>query len=231
VKKKEHISEEQLNAFVDGELEADEEGRVFNEAERSEELEKRLCQQRKLKELVQYAYRDVPEPTRLRERKPSGRSKLRMAAAAMVLLFVGASMGVLGWNYLGPGGTTPVPAAVAARESFLLHVTSGNPAEMKRALDKAGELLASSSPGSPRNVEVVANEKGLNLLRSDKTRFAREISRLSDESVVFYACSRAIRILEEKGVKVHLVPEANSEYTALERVVMRMQDGWQYIKI
>ena len=64
MKKDENISEEQLNAFIDGELESEEINSVFDEAEQSDDLDGRLCQQRKLKELVKHAYRDVPEPSR-----------------------------------------------------------------------------------------------------------------------------------------------------------------------
>lgn len=231
MKEKDKISEEQLNAFIDGELDSEEESRIFSESEHSTELDQRLCQQRKLKELVQHAYRDVPEPPRLRRGKPTGVNRFRLATAAAVLLLVGASAGIYLQKIAGAGDAANPAGAVAATENYLLHVVSGDPAEMKRALDKAGELLSSSSKGKPRQVEVVANEKGLNLLRSDMTQFSSEISALSDDSVVFYACSRAIRLLEEKGVKVHLVPEANSDYTALDRVVVRLNDGWQYVKI
>ena len=102
---------------------------------------------------------------------------------------------------------------------------------MKLALQQAKELLDAAEPGKPRQVEVVANERGLDLLRSDVTPFSDEISALSDESVIFYACSKAIQRLEEKGIEVRLVPEAIPGYTALDRVVIRMKDGWQYIKI
>ena len=64
MKKEDHISEEQLNAFVDGELDSEEISCLFDEAEQSAELDQRLCQQRKLKELVKHAYQDVPEPRR-----------------------------------------------------------------------------------------------------------------------------------------------------------------------
>ena len=77
----------------------------------------------------------------------------------------------------------------------------------------------------------MANDKGLNLLRSDITPFSRKISALANHNVIFYACSKAIQRLEEKGIEVHLVPEAIPGYTALDRVVIRMKDGWQYIKI
>jgi intracellular sulfur oxidation DsrE/DsrF family protein len=82
-----------------------------------------------------------------------------------------------------------------------------------------------------RHVEIIANEQGLNLLRRDITPYAREIAALQENDVVFYACSRSIQRLEEKGVSVELVPYTNADYTALDRVVSRMQEGWLYEKI
>ena len=49
--------------------------------------------------------------------------------------------------------------------------------------------------------------------------------------MLFFACSRAIERLERQGISVRLVPEANTRYTALDRVVLRLQDGWAYEKI
>jgi intracellular sulfur oxidation DsrE/DsrF family protein len=92
-------------------------------------------------------------------------------------------------------------------------------------------LLASSPDDGVRQVEIVANEQGIDLLRSDVTQFATEISVLQDNDVVFYACSKTIERLEEHGVEVRLVPHTIVEYTALDRVVSRMQEGWQYEKI
>jgi intracellular sulfur oxidation DsrE/DsrF family protein len=236
VKKDEHISEEQLNAFVDSELDSEEKGSVLSAAERSPELDNRLCQHRKLKELVQHAYRDVPEPGGLGVGHDSRNRNLLVAAVAGVMLFVGLASGMLIQNHFSNNievisatgsSVSPIPAS----ENYLVHVTSGDPVKMKMALSKASELLSSARAGHPRQVEVVANDKGLNLLRTDTTLFSTEISALAERNVVFYACSRAIRLLEEKGIEVHLVPEASSEFTALDRVLVRMTDGWNYIKI
>jgi intracellular sulfur oxidation DsrE/DsrF family protein len=235
--KDDKISEEQLNAFLDGELESEERSCLFNEAERSADLDQRLCQQRKLKELVQHAYKNVPAPKRrLAERRtPTGMAGLAMVAT--LLLTIGVTTGMFMRGYLDPtphpGGNTATSntQSVAAMENYILHVISGEPEEMKRALQKARELLSAAGPDNPRQVEVVANEQGLDLLRSDVTHFSKEISALANENVIFYACSKAIQRLEEKGIEVQLVPEAIPGYTALDRVVIRMKDGWQYIKI
>jgi intracellular sulfur oxidation DsrE/DsrF family protein len=235
--KDEYTSEEQLNAFVDGELDSEEKSCLFAEAEQSPELDQRLCQQRKLKELVKHAYQDVPEPRRLLSGQRVPRSVPGMTAVASLLLVLGFTTGLLISGYFNqgplPGGQTanPNPLAVAVMENYILHVVSGEPAKMRQTLQKARELLSSAEPGKPRRVEVVANEQGLNLLRSDMTPFSEEIRALANEDVIFYACSKAIERLEEKGVEVRLVPEAVSDYTALDRVVSRMKDGWQYVKI
>lgn len=237
MKNDDKISEEQINAFVDGELETEEMSCLFDEAERSAELDRRVCQQRKIKELVKNAYNDIPEP---RQHLPGNRfqgSVLGFSLAASLLLMLGAVSGIIIWDNLNPA--RPQETHVAGSqyqvadesENYIVHVTSGEQAQMRLALEKVRTLISSAEPGQPRLVEVVANEQGLDLLRSDRTPFNKEISALAGEDVIFYACSKAIQRLEEQGIEVRLVPEANPRYSALDRVVIRMQDGWQYVKI
>jgi len=237
MKKDHQVSEEQLNAFVDGELESEETNNFFNEAEQSAELDQRLCQQRKLKELVKHAYREVPEPRQSRSMRRMPKSVFGLALVASVLLVVGAVSGLFIHGYFEHGSINGEyaaaihPTQAAANENYILHVSSGDPEQMRIALKKAQALLSSGGPGAQHEVEIVANEQGLDLLRSDVTRFRDEISYLASESVVFYACSKTIQRLQEKGVEVKLVPEAIQGFTALDRVVLRMHEGWQYIKI
>ena len=230
------VSEEQLNAFVDGELDSEDKSRVFNESGRSEELDQRLCQQRKLKELVEHAYMEVPPPVRVKDSRRMQRGYVGKAMAAGILLVVGAAIGLLGDRYINRGLETEILSIAAitpaaSGHNYILHVVSGEPGPMLAALEKAQQLIDSAEPGQFNQVEVVANQKGLNLLRSDITPFADEIHMLQEKDVVFYACSRTIELLEEDGVDVHLVPDAKKAYTALDRVVIRMQDDWEYIKI
>jgi len=226
--KDKEFSEEQINALVDGELEPEEKSRLYNEAARSEELDQRLCQQRKIKELVKIAYEDVPPPNRGAKPPLTRAGIFGRAIAATVLVAVGLAAGFAGHRYIDqePGDF----AAASVSEKYLLHVTSGEPEEMMAALEYANELLEGDD-GNLRQVEIIANEQGLDLLRQDVTPFAAEISALQAEDVVFYACSKTIQRLEEKGIRVELVPYTNPDYTALDRVVTRMQEGWHYEKI
>ena len=228
--KDERTSEEQLNAFVDDELEPEEKARVYSEANHQPELDKRLCKQRKVKELVKLAYHDVPEPRRKGARSLVRGGLLGRALAASVLLAFGIALGFIAKAAIDQ---TTDPTLVAAMEPdrYLLHVASGDPIELAAALERAEFLLRSVPDNGVRQVEIVANEQGLNLLRADVTPFAAEISVLQAHDVVFYACSKTIQKLENSGVEVRLVPHTIAEYTALDRVVTRMQEGWHYEKI
>lgn len=235
MRKEDQVSEEQLNAFIDGELEAEEESRIFTATEECSDLDGRLCQQRKLKELVQHAYRDVP---RVRRRDGGAGPRRRffgLAAAAVLALAVGLVAGHFATRTLdqGPGPETQSAHAVApeAEQDWLLHVTSADPARMRAALERADQLMREPGTAPDRRIEIVANEGGLALLRSDVTPFGDRIRELAAQDVLFFACSRAIERLEEQGVEVRLVPEANARHSALDRVVLRLQDGWSYQKI
>jgi intracellular sulfur oxidation DsrE/DsrF family protein len=230
MKKDEIISEEQLSAFTDRELDAEEEDRIFKLAEQDSELDARLCQQRKLKELVQHAYRDV-EPRKSPVRNLPRRSLLGLAAAAMAVLFVGATAGWLGARALDGGAAASAAPAPGTAGHWLLHVSSSDRVHMEQALNRADEIMTQQGTTADRRVEIVANEGGLNLLRSDVTPFGDRIRALADQDVLFFACSRAIKRLEQQGVHVRLVPEANARYSALDRVALRLQEGWNYEKI
>jgi intracellular sulfur oxidation DsrE/DsrF family protein len=231
MKKDDIISDEQLSAFTDGELESEEENRIFTLSEECPELDARLCQQRKVKELVQHAYRDIPRPRR-RDRRGGRRGSLfSLAAAAALALAIGLAGGWMASRSL-EGGTPSAAAAVpASQDTWLLHVASSDPARMQLALDRAEELMNAPGSSEVSRVEIVANEGGLDLLRSDRSPFADRIRELAEQDVLFFACSKAIERLEEQGVDVHLLPQANTRYSALDRVVYRMQQGWTYEKI
>ena len=163
MKREDLISDEQLNAFADGELQADDENHILSKSEECPELDARLCQQRKLKELVQHAYRNIPAP-RGRDSGTLPRRRLfGLAVAALLLLAVGLGSGWTVSRMLTPDvgpGTAAVPAET---DRWLLHVVSSDVADMKRALARAEQLMASSADAREHGVEIVANEGGLDL--------------------------------------------------------------------
>ena len=230
----EKLSDELINAFVDGELDAEARAELLGD----EDQDSRLCEARRLKELVRHAYGSVPE-CRPGEVPRAGGHLLRNSAAALVFIFFGALTG--GWffgstqeNGLRGHLESPQMAQAFSSQNTLVHITSDDQATMAAALDYAEAIFAEAQlTGVTRRVEIVANEGGLNLLRSDVSPFSDRIREMSRENqeLVFYACGRAIERLEENGVEVILVPDARIVRSALDQVVERMQEGWEYHRI
>lgn len=226
------LSEETLNAFVDGQLDPDERARVYAALRHDPSLAERACELRELKELVQEAYAHPPRPYR----GPGRRPRLWQAVATVALLAVGALGGWLGRGLLADGDNPAVALQAAARaeKRILLHISSGDPARLRVALDEAEHLLRTyRARGQRLQIEIVANGKGLDLLRADVSPYADRVRRLAREyeNVVFLACRRAIERLRERGVDVRLLPEARTAPSALEQIVTRLQEGWVYIKV
>ena len=230
--KDQDFSIEQLNAYIDDELDSEERSQLFKASVQSSEFANHLCQLRNVNELVNIAYKDIPEQKQEHRQSFNKQFSLRQALVASVLILIGLGAGIIS-NQSFLQGSSNKPAAIVdavQTENYILHVANGDQQQMLAVLRKARQLLEQAEGKQP-NIEIVANEHGLNLLRSDITPYAEEISALADKNIAFYACARAIERLEEKGVNVQLVPEANTRYTALDRVVLRMQEGWKYLKI
>lgn len=258
MKKDEEITEQQLNAFVDKELEASERDLVFNEAQKHSEIDRRLCEYRKLKELVRHAYSSVPSSDSVRsaennvasdallaEALIARRSKRRPPAITVwtsaIFLAAGCLLGVLFVHPLwieNSRGLSDNPAmlgkqlpAVVNSERIVMHLRSNTDSAMEATLARAEALLASRSNTHPVMVEVVTNGDGIDLLRSDLSPHADRISALASQNVIFIACAHRIEDLRERNQPVLLMAGVESRYTAFERVVSRLQEGWEYEKI
>lgn len=240
MKEQERISEEQLNAFVDNELDAADWTQLIEGIRRDDTLAERVCELRQLKDMVQMSYREPPQRPRVPGLKARSGSKARTALAAAVVLAVGAAGGWLSFAHLqgGQGGTfAQVVSLDADRQDprrIVVHVASADGDRLDSALGEAEALLAAFRAKAQRvKLEVVANAEGIDLLRTDASPYVQRIHRLASQydNISFLACSRAIEKLRLKGIEVHLVPEARVIPGALEQIVTRLQEGWVYIRV
>ena len=227
------FSDEHLNAFVDNQLGAQECDEILAAVARDAELGQRLCALRAAKELVRHAYGRVPAARRTRN--------LHLpvwggALAASVVLMLGVLAGWLGHHAAtrveAPRSMAAWAGGLFAAEParILIHLDSSRAEQMDAALDLAEAYLAKA--GSAQ-VEVIANHRGLELLRVDTTPYAARITELKAHHarVGFVACGQTIARLQGVGVAVELVPEAAVTRTAIEHVAERVQQGWTYLKI
>ena len=238
------ISQEQLNAFIDGELDVAEKEEVFARLQHDQAVSHQLCELRAIKEMLSHGYAEPPEPIKRRAGRAVSWGHM---LAASVLLMTGLASGWLGRDWVKP--TLPLALAQANPDHFMpvslaavspdankiiLHLDSAEPHKLKTLLDDVDYLVQKRrASNQPIRVEVIANSYGLDLLRKDMTPYAARIDALARQhtNVSFVACGQTIRRLGKEGVKVELLPEAKVAQTAVGHIVDRLQHGWTYIKV
>ncbi|MEW6133316.1 MAG: hypothetical protein AB1591_09175 [Pseudomonadota bacterium] len=236
------ITDETLNAFVDQQLTPSEMGEVFEAVKQDPELARRSCEIRQLKSLVRHAY-DGVEPSQSAQWRNS-RGWGMQAVAAVLLLGLG---GLLGWT-LRPMGGSILPAALAqkgefmhashqqttAGNRFILHIDTDKLDRMTAVLDYADQILDNAKrEGVPAELEIVANNYGLSMLREDLTPYRERIDALAKKhaNLKFIACGQAVARVEREGKKVMLIDEAQVVPSVIGEVVSKMKEGWTYIRV
>ena len=239
------ISDEMLNAHVDGQLCAEDSEAVLRLALSDAEVAARLDDIRRMKDLLRHAYRSPPAPVRAIRADESSRFRaIPWAAAAALIAIVGAASWFAGQRsganaviddyVVRSDWVLPSATADDERQRIVLHLASDDPAEMERSLDQAELILAGFEyNGSAPEVELIANGQGLTLFRNDVTPFAERIGALQRDypSLRLYACARTIERLALQGVGVVLLPGVDTGSIAIERIYTRLRQGWSYEEI
>jgi len=235
-------SDEQLQAFVDDEINVDDRAEIMEAVRVDDELACRVCELLQMKDTVRLAYREPEQPeSGYISRHPARQWQVPVKAAAALLIFaIGTTKGVVMQSY-NSGALTGAGNAIASvadidqeTKRVIIHISSGEPEKLDAALTDTEELLASYKDRPELvQLEVVANAAGLSLLRADTSPYPERIRRMAEQfnNISFLACSRTIEKLKLRGIDVHLIPEAKTIPGALEEIVDRMQQGWVYIRV
>lgn len=234
----ETFSDEFLNAYIDGELAEAEKARLLEALCHDETLNARVNALQKVRELLQHAY--AQQPAIQQNKKTQWRGA---AIAAGVMLTVGT---LLGWGLHGYQSSDNELLGIAQSMQLtplsddgtwrvVLHVTTGDHFRLKTVLDEAESLLKSHTANHQMvEVEILANGRGLDLLRTRTSPYAERIQALQAQyaNVAFKACQLAInRVQQEQHINVKLLPAAETVPTAIGRVIQRQQQGWAYVRI
>ncbi len=205
MKNEELFSDEHLNAFVDDQLALDERSRIYREMSRNETVNRHVCELRKVRDLVQMAYKNPPAPPHLgtgqakRVRKASRNIAACMALLAGTLSLAGglqqdssrtgiiavrnastvasnSTTGRLPWQFAA--AQQAGASSLASQEiKVLFHLNSGDPAHMKEVLDETESLLnLYKRTHQVARVEVITNGDGLNLLLAGRSPYPGRVS-------------------------------------------------------
>lgn len=238
------ITEETLNLFIDEQLDTNEMNEIRKILLDDKSLRERVCQLKAVRELIAYAYTEVPGSGRDKQTKKQKKSFIGRAIAASITLTTGVVLGWTTYQY-SPNAISAVSAEntfqyVAnhvsgdhAQRKIVLHIDSGDLKVVNAALSEVETLLASYRKANvPMQLEVVTNKEGINVLRPGVSPYIGRIQRLmDDEGVVFYACEQSLnKAFNKEGVDIVLMPEVKTKMVAREIIPDRLKKGWVYIK-
>lgn len=112
---KQEFSDEFLNAFLDNQLTLEEKDRAYLRISQDETLNRRVCELRKIQDMVRLSYQNPPPPSA--HPVPAGRhGRLGLSLAAGIALVTGVALGWVLHNPAPHQALTPVltPTVVAA---------------------------------------------------------------------------------------------------------------------
>lgn len=239
----ERFSEEYLNSFVDDQLSPEEKSRVYAMIHQDEAVNRRVCELRKLRDLVQLAYKNPPAPPAALARPAQSGNFVRTAAASLLL---GIGLLVSWLQYQSPAPTPAAEATVSGEHGLLVaganakeikvlfHLNSGSQTRMKDVLDEAeGLLKLYAKTKQPARVEIITNGDGLNLLRASTSPYAERVleMRARYPNLVFAACQNTLERLTADGMDTRLLPGAIVIDSGVAQIIQRQQQGWLYIQV
>ena len=238
------ISDDKLNMFIDEQLDADEMNEIHEALLEDKQLRERVCQLKAVRELVGYAYADVPKSSR-HPQNDNTSSMLWRSMAASVVLAAGVLLGWMTYEY-SPSAINAISAdnafqyvanhvqAVDDRERrIVLHIDSGEIGIVNAALKEANHLVSTyHEAGIPMKLDVVTNKGGINILREDMSPYIGTIQKMiTEDGVTFYACQRSVEKAHKKeGADIDLIDGVKADQTAREIIPERISHGWVYIK-
>lgn len=243
------LESETLNAYLDGELSQDELVQFEHQLGQNRIQQKRLDELRRVRLLAQCAMnkRQGAEAIVIRRATSSRGRWLAIQALAAGLLVVLGFLAGLGFQshdppsnlqaHLSTGKLIVASAAQATGRDVrvIYHISTANAAKVRGALDDMEVLLGDyAKSGRTLHLEIIANAEGLNLLRADTSPARERVYAMQQtyKNLKFLACGKTIERLQlEKRMRnVPLLPGVTVVPSALDQVILRLEDGWSYIR-
>jgi hypothetical protein len=239
------ISDEMLHAFVDGELDLDDSEKLIARMREDADLTQRVCALRSLQNMVRLAYAEPPVSTGRTSLAAPRRQLMQRCAFGCLILLTGLSGGwalhslelqaVAGEPATAVRGYQTVSLTRAADpDRIMLHLDSAAPERMLAVLDQAERLLDEAErQGRAMQVEVIANSRGIDLMREGHSPYAARMARMTQRhaNLHWVACGQSIARFTSEGQKVELLPTTRTAPTAVGEIVTRLQQGWTYVRV
>jgi intracellular sulfur oxidation DsrE/DsrF family protein len=241
------FSAEDINAYIDGELDYEERARILIAEQHDEALARKINEVRILKAQVQLAYpllegHESKCGDSLLSRLIGGIRGLAavsalLAVALLIFLSIDDRAGIQLAGQLmenaRPVAAHDIQGTIGTQHRVIVHISQYRPEQFDDTLNRLERLLMDNHRNASFQVELVANEQGLDALDRRHSRHAAAISRLAERfsNLSVVACALSIAQHAEAGEPVALVDSVMIAPSAAERIAQRAGAGWLYLKI
>ncbi|MDH5445271.1 MAG: hypothetical protein OEY52_06915 [Gammaproteobacteria bacterium] len=241
---KTQFSDEYLNAYLDNELASSDKVRLIRALRSDEELSRRLCQLQRVKNMVQLAYHDI-QPPRIEqpvatEKQPTQVS--RYAIAASILLVIGVFAGWLAHTHFQKPGLTEIVQELRTNTptngnpwKLIVQVSSNDQHRYNVLMDETERLLKTARSNNEQVViQLLANSKGIDLLKNDNSPVSLRMRQLSRQynNLILTACGQTLKKLKLNNKPIpQLLDDTKVVQSALHEAIQKQKAGWTFIKI
>lgn len=239
------FSDELLNAYVDGELDAEERQRIEEAMQHDAELRTRVDELNDLKHLVRSAYVDET-PGQAPARLP--RMWNAPALAASLAAFALGVAVTWGWVSYTDGTSGPRVASVSSQQGgtdtqneqvvkVVFHLNRNDPGRLIEMLNEAEALLTTTTrAGRTASVRIIASGAGLSLFEKGSAPVTERVQALKQEyqgHLIFNGCGVAYDQLKAQRAdgELELLPEMQLVDLGVLELMRRQRQGWAYIRI
>lgn len=212
-------SEEELNAFVDGQLNANDQARIFEVLAHEPGVQKRVADIQQTKNLLRHAYQNPPTSTSQRPISFLRTGKTWVALSLTLGMVSGAFLYSLVASTPGLFSSTP--------KGVVIQVSEADPEKWKMALINANNVRKAYRNNNDVGVEIVAYGPGLNMLRKNSP-LTPGLEEAHKNGVKLLACGNTMTMTrtsrEELNPAVSVVPAGVVE------IMERQQEGYAYVR-
>jgi intracellular sulfur oxidation DsrE/DsrF family protein len=209
-----HLSEEELNAFVDDQLNPADRSRVLDAINRDAALQRRVAEYQQIQNLVRHAYQRPPEPLHVSDAAPA---KARVMLAAGLLLGLGLGAG---WLLHGFTARSTTPTGV------VIQVSENDPAKWEMALINARNVRKAYGDKNI-GIEIVAYGPGLNMFRSDSAA-ATGMDEAAQHGVKLLACGNTMAMTHT--TQQDLNPLVGVVPAGIVEIMQKQKAGYAYVR-
>ena len=215
-----------LNAMADGELDSSETQELLSKIEKDDSLHRDLCDIHLVKDMLKSAY---PLKNKSQKRKLIRVNHTLAIAASIVLATLSFLLGTQYHNLPSPLSNNATVSASKYDNKVVLYIGESGEDKFAETLAYAEKLLSGYKDKNIQ-VDIVASSDGIDLVRNQPSGHLVKVSALANkyDSLSLIACSKTLAKLKKEGKNTDIIPEAIIASSAVEYVVKRLHQGWEY---